>query len=317
MNKKILIGLLSILIIVPLASALSIGITDDGELVFIVWPTGSQASYINSYWAEENGILDNAQYEYSFGNGAVNLGLIMRQNGTLKGIAMYCGTSTGTAVVEIRSGATGTTSTGCNLTSTTTRSGNYNCNYPVYVDDVVRPYTITDTGHGYCVVTWWIEYNTTVDNLISTTPGGGSDVDKDCFGDDCELAKDMVNYPDLGSCYLGPDYIAWSIQMKDFGGVNLEEYAKMECWISDTKWDKACPNCVSLGDGGDGKLLYNTVGSGSRYYAHLISASDGALDAGFLGFEGGGPKSCWLMCTYDGIVYASEECENCPDGVIM
>lgn len=118
------------------------------------------------FWAEENGGLDNAQYEWSFGNGATqdDLGILQVCPGVVTAMSVQCDVCTGsTSTVQVRINNTGTA---CQTDIDTTHSagGKYgmdiSCSNAFAQGDFLQFYTSDDAGTcQYCVATMWVRYD--------------------------------------------------------------------------------------------------------------------------------------------------------------
>lgn len=128
-----------------------------------IWNNNSNSNFITNslpiadlpmyFTCGENSALDNSAYEWSCGgNGEVgtNLNIHVFEDMTLTDVGITCNTGTGTANVSIY---VNNAHVQCNVVSTGT-SDTASCDVDISSGDEMQPYTVTDTGHSNCVVTW-------------------------------------------------------------------------------------------------------------------------------------------------------------------
>lgn len=167
MRKLMVIPLITAIAIIPIASAVSIGFTENGEIVFILMnatagttpSTALNVTNVTIYknttyilWAEKGTI--NSNEALSLGNGQTPWGQPMPHAGWVTRVSGICTGTVGTTLgIKLRKN---NVVTGCTATIGNTINTVYtqNCNVSFVTNDVIGLYTGTETGaYTECVFT--------------------------------------------------------------------------------------------------------------------------------------------------------------------
>jgi len=270
----------------------------------------AQAFYMVPF--ERGTVVSNGAF--AIGNGQTPYGYVTGHDGTVTLITGTCSGVGTTLDLVLRKNNTAT-SCDVDLVATNNKVAIDDCNVDFGAHDILGVYAGTEVGAWTeCVGAIKVEYDF---NIMANTLESGL-FEPISFYDltDATTIDDYLPKLEIGSCNKGGiTYITWPIQFIDYASNDIDNVSKIECWLSDTAYGEASNNCYPQDAGSPYDLLYVT-NSGSKYYGHYKSDDNGVFSVGFLGFDGGDVRDCWLMCTMDGYVYISETCEDCPLGVL-
>jgi len=134
----------------------------DGSIVLsgTVRPANSCGIAGAAFTAEENAVLNDNSYEYSFGNGAEGADIASAQacSGEITAMSISCrNPSKGTAKIHVRNEGV---DTGCFVEMSDSKTAYTQCSGATFnAGQKLNAYTETASGAGYCVVTWWVRYD--------------------------------------------------------------------------------------------------------------------------------------------------------------